>query len=42
MDEVVTAIGQLEEAESEVKALRSLTQRMILTQEEMVSTLILN
>ncbi|XP_020262640.1 coiled-coil domain-containing protein SCD2-like [Asparagus officinalis] len=34
-DEVVTAIRQLGEAESEVKALRSLTQILILTQEEM-------
>ena len=28
---------QLKEAETETKALRSMTQRMILTQEEMVS-----
>ncbi|XP_072969874.1 coiled-coil domain-containing protein SCD2-like [Typha angustifolia] len=32
--EVATAIEQLKEAESEVKALQSITQRMILTQEE--------
>lgn len=30
-------MDQLKEAESETKALRSMTQRMILTQEEMVS-----
>lgn len=35
-DEVVTAMEQLQEAESETKALRTMTQRMILTQEEMV------
>uniref|UniRef100_A0A6V7QTV9 Coiled-coil domain-containing protein SCD2 n=1 Tax=Ananas comosus var. bracteatus TaxID=296719 RepID=A0A6V7QTV9_ANACO len=34
-EEVGAAIGQLREAESEAKALRSMTQRMILTQEEM-------
>ncbi|OAY76239.1 Coiled-coil domain-containing protein SCD2 [Ananas comosus] len=33
--EVATATEQLREAESETKALRSMTQRMILTQEEM-------
>ena len=30
-------MDQLKEAESETKALRSMTQRMVLTQEEMVS-----
>jgi hypothetical protein len=30
-------MDQLKEAESETKALRSITQRMVLTQEEMVS-----
>lgn len=34
-DEAATAMEQLQEAESEVKSLRSMTQRMILTQEEM-------
>ncbi|KAK2662253.1 hypothetical protein Ddye_000827 [Dipteronia dyeriana] len=34
-DEAATAMEQLQEAESETKALRSMTQRMILTQEEM-------
>ncbi|KAG1363509.1 coiled-coil domain-containing protein SCD2-like [Cocos nucifera] len=34
-EEVETATGQLREAELEAKALRSMTQRMILTQEEM-------
>ncbi|CAL1389225.1 unnamed protein product [Linum trigynum] len=34
-DETVTAVEQLQEAESEAKALRTMTQRMILTQEEM-------
>ncbi|XP_072964598.1 coiled-coil domain-containing protein SCD2 isoform X1 [Typha angustifolia] len=34
-EEVATAIQQLREAESEAKSLRSMTQRMILTQEEM-------
>lgn len=34
-DEVAAAVEQLREAESETKALRSMTQRMILTQEEM-------
>ncbi|KAF3441430.1 hypothetical protein FNV43_RR15344 [Rhamnella rubrinervis] len=34
-DGTVTALEQLQEAESEAKALRSMTQRMILTQEEM-------
>ncbi|XP_010909766.1 coiled-coil domain-containing protein SCD2 [Elaeis guineensis] len=34
-EEVATAIGQLREAELEARALRSTTQRMILTQEEM-------
>ena len=36
-EEVASAIDQLKEAESETKALRSMTQRMVLTQEEMVS-----
>lgn len=35
-DGAATAVEQLHEAESETKALRSMTQRMILTQEEMV------
>lgn len=35
-DGATTAIEQLQEAESEAKALRSMTKRMILTQEEMV------
>ncbi|KAK9278207.1 hypothetical protein L1049_027768 [Liquidambar formosana] len=34
-DEATTAVEQIREAESEAKALRSMTQRMILTQEEM-------
>lgn len=34
-EEVASAVDQLREAESEAKALRSMTQRMILTQEEM-------
>ncbi|GMJ04890.1 STOMATAL CYTOKINESIS DEFECTIVE 2 [Hibiscus trionum] len=34
-DGAATAVEQLREAESEAKALRSLTQRMVLTQEEM-------
>ncbi|XP_051227923.1 coiled-coil domain-containing protein SCD2 [Lolium perenne] len=34
-EEVAAAVDQLKEAESETKALRSMTQRMILTQEEM-------
>ncbi|KAJ1254075.1 hypothetical protein BS78_K124500 [Paspalum vaginatum] len=34
-EEAVSAIDQLKEAESETKALRSMTQRMVLTQEEM-------
>ncbi|XP_062230295.1 coiled-coil domain-containing protein SCD2-like [Phragmites australis] len=34
-EEVASAIDQLKEAESETKALRSMTQRMVLTQEEM-------
>lgn len=38
-DEAVTAVEQLQEAESETKALKSMTQRMILTQEEMVCPL---
>lgn len=36
-EEVASAFDQLKEAESETKALRSMTQRMVLTQEEMVS-----
>lgn len=40
-DEAATALEQLQEAESEAKALRSMTQRMILTQEEMVCLLII-
>lgn len=38
-DEAATAVEQLREAESETKALRTMTQRMILTQEEMVCAL---
>lgn len=38
-DDTATAVEQLQEAESETKALRSMTQRMILTQEEMVCPL---
>ncbi|KAG2603118.1 coiled-coil domain-containing protein SCD2-like [Panicum virgatum] len=34
-EEVASAIDQLKEAESETKAFRSMTQRMVLTQEEM-------
>ncbi|CAN0906106.1 Coiled-coil domain-containing protein SCD2 [Linum grandiflorum] len=34
-DEAATAVEQLQEAESEAKSLRTMTQRMILTQEEM-------
>ncbi|XP_047058581.1 coiled-coil domain-containing protein SCD2-like [Lolium rigidum] len=34
-EEAAAAVDQLKEAESETKALRSMTQRMILTQEEM-------
>ncbi|KAJ6846223.1 putative coiled-coil domain-containing protein SCD2 [Iris pallida] len=34
-EEIATAVEQLREAESEAKGLRSMTQRMILTQEEM-------
>ncbi|KAG8078966.1 hypothetical protein GUJ93_ZPchr0007g4028 [Zizania palustris] len=34
-EDVATAMDQLKEAESETKALRSMTQRMVLTQEEM-------
>ncbi|KAF0925483.1 hypothetical protein E2562_016678 [Oryza meyeriana var. granulata] len=34
-EEVATAMEQLKEAETETKALRSMTQRMVLTQEEM-------
>jgi uncharacterized phage infection (PIP) family protein YhgE len=40
-DETATALEHLREAESEAKALRSMTQRMILTQEEMVCLLII-
>lgn len=35
-DEATTAAEQLQEAESEAKSLRTMTQRMILTQDEMV------
>lgn len=35
-DETASAVEQLREAESEAKALRTMTQRMILTHEEMV------
>lgn len=35
-EEVANTVDQLREAESEAKTLRSMTQRMILTQEEMV------
>lgn len=35
-DGATNAIEQLQEAESEAKALRNMTKRMILTQEEMV------
>lgn len=35
-DGAASAMEQLQEAESEAKALRSMTKRMILTQEEMV------
>lgn len=35
-EEAANAVEHLQEAESEAKALRSMTQRMILTQEEMV------
>lgn len=38
-DEAAAAVEQLREAESEAKALRSMTHRMILTQEELVFTL---
>lgn len=34
-DEAAAAVGQLQSAESEVKALRLMTQRMVLTQKEM-------
>ncbi|KAH9705614.1 coiled-coil domain-containing protein SCD2 [Citrus sinensis] len=34
-EEAITAVEQLREAEAETKALKSMTQRMILTQEEM-------
>lgn len=40
-DEAATALEHLQEAESEAKALRSMTQRMVLTQEEMVRLLII-
>jgi len=36
-DEAATAVEHFHEAESEAKALRTMTQRMILTKEEMVS-----
>lgn len=35
-DEATTAAERLQEAESEAKSLRTMTQRMILTQDEMV------
>ena len=35
-DETANTVEQLREAESEAKALRTMTQRMILTHEEMV------
>lgn len=35
-DEAATAAERLQEAESEAKSLRTMTQRMILTQDEMV------
>lgn len=35
-DDAAAAVEQQQEAESEAKALRTMTQRMILTQEEMV------
>jgi len=38
-DDTATAAEQLREAESETKALRMMTQRMILSQEEMVRAL---
>jgi hypothetical protein len=38
-DEAAAAAEQLQEAESETKSLRTMTQRMILTQEEMVCAL---
>lgn len=38
-EEAITAVEQLREAEAETKALKSMTQRMILTQEEMVCSL---
>ncbi|XP_077240560.1 coiled-coil domain-containing protein SCD2-like [Tasmannia lanceolata] len=34
-DEALSAVEQLQEAESEIKSLRTMTQRMVLTQEEM-------
>lgn len=36
-EEATTAVEQLHEAESEAKALKTMTQRMILTHEEMVA-----
>ncbi|PWZ30868.1 Coiled-coil domain-containing protein SCD2 [Zea mays] len=38
-EEVASAMDQLKEAESETKALRSMTQRTVLTQEEMLNSL---
>lgn len=38
-DEATSALEQLHDAEYEVKSLRITTQRMILTHEEMVSTI---
>lgn len=35
-DEAATAAERLQEAESDAKALRSMTQRMVLTHDEMV------
>lgn len=35
-DEAATAAEQLQEAEAEAKALRTMTQRMVLTHDEMV------
>jgi len=40
-DEATTAAERLQEAESEAKSLRTMTQRMILTQDEMVCQKIL-
>ncbi|THF98503.1 hypothetical protein TEA_005998 [Camellia sinensis var. sinensis] len=40
-DDTASAVEQLREAESEAKALRTMTQRMILTHEEMVEEVVL-